>query len=164
MKKNDKLVTFDLSKITPSGMIKEIDLRSFLERGFIFTEHTFRENLANMDLKVYKNTYINLFCPTDVIIPTWPYLILSAQFQPIAAGIFINSTKDNILTELYRLELKKYNWIQYTHKYVLIRGCKTKIPLSIYCEVVKHLHTYATKIMYGEACSNITIFRKATTK
>ncbi len=61
----------------------------------------------------------------------------------------------------FRESLEKHDWEQYTEKNVLIKGCSTvPIPTWAYMIVTVYLMPVAGKIIYGEPCSSIPIYRK----
>ncbi|NDD36717.1 MAG: DUF2480 family protein, partial [Flavobacteriia bacterium] len=46
------------------------------------------------------------------------------------------------------------------HKKVLLKGCgQYPVPPSAYVQAAMHLRLSAQKLMYGEACSNVPIYR-----
>jgi hypothetical protein len=47
---------------------------------------------------------------------------------------------------------------------VIIKGCsKYPVPVYAYVELVRLLRPYVSSLMYGEPCSTVPIYKKATT-
>jgi len=69
---------------------------------------------------------------------------------------------DGLLKEKDFIEkLEAHNWAEYNGQKVLIKGCgSTPIPTWAYMKVTANLVPYAEKIMYGEPCSSVPIYRK----
>ena len=58
---------------------------------------------------------------------------------------------------IYSLDLKEYE-----NKIVIIKGCSKKsIPKSSYSFLIERLQPITKKIMFGEACSSVPIFKNS---
>ena len=56
--------------------------------------------------------------------------------------------------------LAEADWTPYRGAKVLLKGCGTHpVPDSAYAAAARHLTRVADKLMYGEACSNVPIFK-----
>jgi hypothetical protein len=67
-----------------------------------------------------------------------------------------------MLYELYRRNLDKIDWSAYEDKFVILKGCSSKekpVPESIYLYATQKLVPHVKKLMYGEACSNVPVYR-----
>ncbi|MCS7013242.1 MAG: DUF2480 family protein [Chloroherpetonaceae bacterium] len=61
----------------------------------------------------------------------------------------------------FRKKLEEHDWSQYDNRKVIIKGCgSTPIPTWAYMVVTAYLVQHAEKVMYGEACSAVPIFRR----
>jgi hypothetical protein len=81
---------------------------------------------------------------------------------PYAKDIF-EGDKMDARDELYRRRLAKIEWEQYKDKFVILKGCsdnKRPVPESAYLYATKKLVPHVKKLMYGEACSNVPVYRK----
>lgn len=160
IKQSTKLVTIDLQKYYDDTPISELDLKQFLFEGMILKENHFREALEKHDWSQYQNKYLTIFCSTDAIIPRWAYMLVGQDASPFAKDIF-QGKKEGIIFELYRRKLEDIEWSQYEDKFVLLKGCSDKpVPESVYLYVTKLLLPHVSKLMYGEACSNVPVYRR----
>ncbi|NTW49244.1 MAG: DUF2480 family protein [Chlorobiales bacterium] len=61
----------------------------------------------------------------------------------------------------FREKLETHDWSQYDNKKVMIKGCgSTPIPTWAYMIVTAYMVPHAEKIMYGEPCASVPIYRK----
>ncbi len=72
---------------------------------------------------------------------------------------------NGILKEsVFREKLEAHDWSQYDNKKVIIKGCgSTPIPTWAYMVVTAYLVQHAEKVMYGEPCAAVPIFKRAKT-
>ena len=64
-------------------------------------------------------------------------------------------------SELFDKAISKINLNQFKDKKVLIKGCNFKyIPFSAYVSISDMLLPVVNSLMYGEACSNVMIYKK----
>jgi hypothetical protein len=63
----------------------------------------------------------------------------------------------------FREKLESHNWAKYENRKVMIKGCgSVPIPTWAYMVVTAYLVPRAEKIMYGEPCASVPIYRKQT--
>ncbi|MDZ7693566.1 MAG: DUF2480 family protein [Balneolaceae bacterium] len=161
VKKSKKLVTIDLQKYHDETPVAELDLKEFLYEGLILKEDHFREKVEEHDWLQYRDSYLTIFCSTDAIIPRWAYMLLASKAHPHAEDIFEGREKD-LHFELYRRKLDHVDWSEYEGKFVLLKGCSDKpVPDSVYLHATKKLLPHVAKLMYGEACSNVPVYRSS---
>ena len=162
IKQSKKLVTLDLQKYFDETPIIELDLKDFLFEELILKEKDFREALGNHDWQQYKNSYIAVYCSTDAIISKWAYMLVAQYAAPFAKDVF-KGDKNKVLDELYRRKLEQVGWNTFEDKFVILKGCSDKkkpVPESAYLNATKKLVPIVQKLMYGEACSNVPVYRK----
>lgn len=162
IKQSDKLVTIDLQKHFDATPIAELDLKDFLFQELILKEKEFREELKNHDWNQYENQYLAVYCSSDAIISKWAYMLVTQYAVPFASDVF-KGNKSDVRDELYRRELQKIEWSSYKDKFVILKGCSDKekpVPESAYLYATKKLVPHVKKLMYGEACSNVPVYRK----
>ena len=160
VKQSDKLVTIDLEKYYDETPIDELDLSQFLFKGMVLKENDFRDQLENHDWSQYDDHYLAVHCSTDAIISKWAYMIVAQHANPFAKDI-LYGTREDLLFELYRRRLDQVDWDRYEGKYVLLKGCSEKpVPESVYLYATNRLLPHVQKLMYGEACSNVPVYRK----
>lgn len=161
VKQSKKLVTLDLQQYFDDTPIAELDLKEFLFEGLILKEKEFRKQLEEFDWSQYKNKYLLVYCSTDAIISKWAYMLVAQHAIEFAKDIFKGEKKD-FLFELYRRSLEEVDWENYRDKFVILKGCSSKekpVPDSVYLHATKKLLPHVKKLMYGEACSNVPVYR-----
>ena len=113
-----------------------------------------------MDWSTYQDAHVGVFCSTDAIIPTWAYMLVAAQLENVAASVSFAKNPE-IKSRVYREALGVFDWSTYADKIVVIKGCGTgAVPTSAYVEATTQLQRVAKKIMYGEPCSSVPVWRK----
>jgi len=161
VKQSKKLVTIDLQKYFDETPIEELDLKEFLYEGLILKEQPFRESLEGHDWSQYEDDYVAVHCSTDAIIPKWAYMLVARHAAEYAKDIFEGKAEE-CLFELYRRKLDEIDWSQYEDKFVLLKGCSDKtVPESVYLYATNKLLPHVQKLMYGEACSNVPVYRRS---
>ncbi|MEL7834607.1 DUF2480 family protein [Fodinibius sp. Rm-B-1B1-1] len=161
VKQSDKLITIDLQKYFDETPRTELDLKQFLFKGMILKEQEFRDSLEEHDWSQYDGQYVGVFCSTDAIISKWAYMLVGQHLAGHAKDIF-KGQKEDMLFELYRRNLEGLDWSAYEDKFVILKGCSSKekpVPESVYLHATQKLVPYVKKLMYGEACSNVPVYR-----
>jgi len=70
-------------------------------------------------------------------------------------------TRSEYYKQLIFEQLATLKGSDYKGERVIIKGCSDKeIPVSAYVELTKKLQPFAQSIMFGEACSNVPIFKR----
>lgn len=161
VKQSDKLITIDLQKYFDDTPRKGLDLKQFLFKEMILKEEEFREQLDNFDWSQFDDTYVGVYCSTDAIISKWAYMLVGQYLAPYAKEVF-KGREDDMLFELYRRKLERVEWSAYKDKFVILKGCSSKekpVPESVYLYATQKLVPHVKKLMYGEACSNVPVYR-----
>jgi len=161
VKQSDKLLTLDLQKYYDSTPRAGLDLKQFLFKEMILKEEDFREQLENYDWSQFDGQYVGLFCSTDAILSKWAYMLVGQHLAGHAKEIF-QGRPDDMLFELYRRKLENLDWSAYKDKFVILKGCSGKdkpVPESVYLYATQKLIPHVKKLMYGEACSNVPVYR-----
>ncbi len=155
-----KLETVDLEKLAAGVAVQEMDLKDFLFQGLILKEGEFREKMDSHDWSQYDGKYLTAYCSTDAIIPKWAFMLVVQYAENHAEDVFFGSKKDAI-SQIFRQKLDAVNWNQYEDRFVLLKGCsKMDVPPDVYMYATKKLLPHVRKLMYGEACSNVPVYRK----
>lgn len=153
------LVNFDLSELSPKGKRIGIDLKDFLFMEMILKEKDFREKVSELDTKKYRNAFVFVYCSVDAIIPIWAYFLITSKLTGIAKKV-IYGTKKDLEIILMHEALEHYNFSELNGKRVLVKGCSEEdIPENAYIELVEKLKPLVKSLMFGEACSNVPIFK-----
>lgn len=160
VKANTKLQTLDLAKLFyDSTPIAELDIKDFLHMGLLLKEKDYREHLRTHDWAQYKGKYLSVYCSSDAIIAPWAWMLITTYAKTYAEDVF-HLTPDQVTYELYRRRVEAHDWSQYRDKFILLKGCgDIYVPDSIYLLVTNKLIGVAKKIMYGEACSFVPVWK-----
>lgn len=158
--KQSKLETVDLEKFTGNISVEELDLKDFLFQEMILKEKEFREKMESHNWEQYKGAYLALYCSTDAIIPKWAYMLVVQHAEGKAENVFFGDKK-SVLSQVLKQKLDAYDWSDYEGSFVLLKGCsKMDVPADVYMYATKKLISHVSKLMYGEACSNVPVYRK----
>ncbi|MDZ7806882.1 MAG: DUF2480 family protein [Gracilimonas sp.] len=159
VQQNTKLVTLDLQKFHDETPTEGLDIKQFLFQDLLLKEKDFRQRLKEYDWTQYEGKYLYVYCSSDAIIAPWAWMLITAHASKSASEVF-KGTKDTFLYELYKRALVQHDWDQYQDKFVLLKGCgDIHVPDSVYLLATNKLIKRAKKIMYGEACSNVPVWR-----
>lgn len=156
---NTSLVNFDLSSLMPKGKKIGIDLKDFLYEGLILREKDYREKIENINPEDYRDAYVYIYCSEDVIIPLWAYFLIAAKLTDTTQKVVFGNLEDlNVL--LMHNAIKTYDYSELKDKRVLVKGCSdVDMPNNAYIELVEQLKPMVKSLMFGEACSNVPIFK-----
>ena len=145
--------------IAPKGKRLGIDLKDFLFQELILKEKDFREKIANLDVEDYKDAYVYIYNSADAIVPLWAYFLLTAKLTETAKKIVFGNRED-LEVLLMHNAVQTYDFTEMIGKRVLVKGCSDEsIPENAYIELVQQLKPLVKSLMFGEACSNVPIFK-----
>jgi len=157
---NSNLKVFNLEDIYDPHERVVFDIKDQLYMGMILREKDFREFVKNHDFTQYKDKNVAILCSADAIIPTWAYMLLASKLEGVA-HYFVFGTLEDLEKSLYQKALSEVNWEEYRDEKVVIKGCsKVNVPVYAYIEATRKLKPVAEKIMYGEPCSTVPIYKK----
>lgn len=153
------LINFDLSKLLPKGKRMGIDLKEFLFEGLILKEKDFREKVAALNSDDYLDSYLYIYNSAEAIVPLWAYFLLTAKLTMTSKKIVFGSRED-LEVILMHNAVQTYDFSEMKDKRVLVKGCaEESIPENAYIELVEKLKPLVKSLMFGEACSNVPIFK-----
>lgn len=153
------LINFDLADLIPKGERKGIDLKNFLFMEMILKEKDFREKVEAIHTAEYENTYVYIYNSADAIVPLWAYFLITAKLTDITKKIIFGSRED-LEVILMHNAIQTYDFDELRGKRVLVKGCSDQqIPENAYIELVEQLKPIVKSLMFGEACSNVPIFK-----
>ena len=158
---NSKLKSIDLESLIPGNERIVFDLKNWLKDELILIEKDFRVAVKNHDWQQYKGKFVSIQCSNNAIIPDWAFMLISNSLKENRVENFIGSLEvmEHIIVRniIYSLDLKEYE-----NKTVIIKGCSKKsIPKSSYSFLIERLQPIAKKMMFGEACSSVPIFKNS---
>ncbi|MDY3338414.1 DUF2480 family protein [Riemerella anatipestifer] len=153
------LVNFDLSSLVPKGKRLGIDLKPFLFQELVLKEKDFREKVKGLGLDSYKDAYVYIYNSAEAIVPLWAYFLIASQLSGVAKKV-IYGDKDELELLIMHQVLNDYDFSNLKDKRVLVKGCTDEnIPENAYIELVEKLKPIVKSLMFGEACSNVPIFK-----
>lgn len=153
------LINFDLSTLIPKGRRIGIDLKDFLFEGLILKEKDFREKIAAINPQDFEDAYLYIYNSADAIVPLWAYFLITAKLTDVAKKIVFGNRED-LEVLLMHNAIQTYDFSEMNGKRVLVKGCSDQsIPENAYIELVEQLKPLVKSLMFGEACSNVPIFK-----
>lgn len=157
---NSGLITLNLEDYFDKGERVLLDIKPWLFMEMILKEKDFRAHVKNHDWVQYTSKNVAFTCSTDAIVPTWAYMLLAVNIEPYA-NRYVFGNIETLNTVLYQDALQKINPIDFNEARVIIKGCSdVPVPVSAYVEITHRLTPYVKSIMYGEACSNVPIYKR----
>ncbi len=154
------LVTIDLEEYYPAGERFLFDIKDLLFQGLILREKDFREYIKNEDWTKYKDKYVALTCSADAIVPTWAYMLLATQLEPVAKRVVFGDL-ETLEAILYNEVLSKIDPSDYKDARIVIKGCgNLPVPKAAYVQITSILRPVAKSIMYGEPCSTVPLYKQ----
>lgn len=154
------IITLNLEDYFPKGNIVVFDLKDYLFRGLILREKDFRAAVTEHDWNQYQGQHLAIYCSTDAIVPTWAYQLAAISAAPYAAGIRYGTPEAYIIGHYYQA-LQALDMETYRDQRVVIKGCSERpVPPAAYMELARLLTPVAKKIMYGEPCSMVPLYKK----
>jgi len=156
---NTSLVNFDISTLRLKGERIGIDMKDFLFEGLVIKEKDFRKSITELNIEKYEDAYVYIYCSSDAIIPLWAYFLLGNKIMETAKKV-IYGTESELEILLFHDALLEYDFSKIKGKRVLIKGCSdVNVPENAYVELLEKLRPIAQSVMFGEACSNVPIFK-----
>ena len=77
-----------------------------------------------------------------------------------AAKKIVFGNKEDLEVLLMHTAIQTYDYSELMGKRVLVKGCSDQtIPENAYIELVEQLKPVVKSLMFGEACSNVPIFK-----
>lgn len=157
---NSQLITIDLEDYYPKGTRTIIDIKTWLHGGLILKEKDFRSQLKRHDWSQYKNHYVGLICTTDVILPSWTFMLIATYIAPLSKKVIIGGLKE-LEAAIFQDILNKINLDPFNGRSIVVKGCsKLPIPETAYLHIIEKLQPIVKTIMFGEACSAVPLYKR----
>jgi len=154
------LVTFDLADHYDSGERVEFDIKDQLFQGMILREKDFRAFIKEHDWSQYAGKHVNIMTSVDAIIPGWAWMLLGIQLEPYAKTLVFGN-REYLEKEIWRASLDRIDYEALDGKKIVVKGCgDIDIPQATYVEFIRRLRPIANKLMYGEPCSTVPLYKK----
>ncbi len=156
---NSALITIDLEDFYPEDERVLLDIKKWLVSEQILKEKEFRIFIQDHNWEVYQNKNVALTCTSDAIIPSWAYLLVTVSLTPYAKKIIVGDL-DQLENAIFQDIINELPLENYIGKPIIIKGCTEKyIPPSAYTSLISKLLPLAKSLMYGEACSNVPLYK-----
>lgn len=154
------IVTFDLEALYPKGPRIALDIKPWLHQGLVVREKEFRQQLETHDWTSYTNAFVALHCSTGAIVPAWGFMLVASKLLPVAQTVVVGSLED-LEIHLYQNLLNQLDVTPFKDKPVIIKGCAHKpVPENAYLMALAKIQLVAKRVLYGEACSSVPIFKR----
>ncbi len=155
---------YNLEALWDGRPVVELDLAPFLLEGLVLREKPFREAMKAHDWAQYDGQHVAVFCSTDAILPMWAPMLVATKLSGHAASVAHGRAAD-LVRDHFTRALDAEDWSKYEGKPVVIKGCGSKlVPVSAYLTATQRLQGVARKLMFGEPCSSVPLWRKKTPK
>lgn len=153
------LLTLNLEDFRPTGESVVLDIREQLFQGLILREKDFRAWVKDHPWHAYAGKHVALTCSADAIVPAWAYMLLATVLAPHAATIVFGDGAE-LERVLFRRAFDAVDWSVYQNEKVILKGCGN-IPPAVYVDATSRLMPFAQKLMYGEPCSMVPLYKRA---
>ncbi len=159
-----EIEVYNLDALWDGKPVVEFDVVSFLVEGLILREKAFREHVKGHDWSLYTDRHVAVFCSTDAIVPTWAYMLIASKLDGVARSVVFGQ-KEDLVREYFTRALDAEDWSKYQDRIVVVKGCGTGlVPTSAYVGAMQKLQGVARKLMYGEPCSSVPLWRRPKAK
>lgn len=150
----------NLEEILGDVRVEVFDIADHLESGFILREKDFRKAISEQDWSNVEGAHLAVTCSTDAIIPTWVYMLIASEAGDVAESVRTGTkqaVRDAVCTDI----LRGHDWSAYENLIVVLKGCGGRsVPPAAYAEATLGLKKVAQKVMYGEPCSSVHVWRR----
>ncbi|QXD14072.1 DUF2480 family protein [Rhodocaloribacter litoris] len=151
---------YNLEALWDGGEVVELDLAPFLVQGLVLREKVFRAHVAEHDWARYADRHVAVHCSADAIVPVWAYMLIATKLHGVARSVAFGRAAD-LIRDHFTRALEAEDWSRYEDRIVVVKGCGSKVvPVSAYLVAVQKLQAVARKLMYGEPCSSVPLWRR----
>ena len=156
------LVSLDLADYIDSSGVVELDLADWLFQRMLLKEKDFRQQLKIHDWKQYDQKIVHVHCSEDAIIPSWAYMLIITKLYPYTDKAVVGGIAD-VERLLVDEAVTKIKLSEIEGKKIVVKGCGSlTIRDYAYSALTKHLLPHVSSIMYGEPCSTVPVYKKAS--
>ncbi|MDT0631751.1 DUF2480 family protein [Rubrivirga sp. S365] len=155
--------TLDLAAIAPAEDVVAFDLAPHLYRGLVLREREFRQALKDHDWTAYAGRDVAVFCSADALVPTWAFMLVAAKLGAAETGAasVTAAPPEEVRRARFAAALDAADWDRYAGKPVVVKGCGNDVvPLDGFVQATRRLQGVASKVLYGEACSSVPVWRR----
>jgi hypothetical protein len=157
---NSSLITLDLEEFYHHGERVFFDLSPLLYEGLLLKEKDFREFVKIHNWEAYQGKNVAIGCTTDAIVPVWAFMLVATKLAPYVNKVVFGDL-EKLEQALFQDAMHNIDTLQYKDGKVIIKGCsKYPVPTFAYVEIASRLQPVVSSLMYGEACSNVPLYKK----
>ena len=155
-----EIEVLNLEDLWDGRPVRELDMAQFLVEGLVLREKEFRQSVKDFDWGCFGDEHVAITCSTDAIIPTWAYMLVASKLDGVAASTAVGTARD-LVRDHFTRSLEELDWTRYQGGIVVLKGCGSDtVPENAYLLATSRLRKVARKIMYGEPCSSVPIWRR----
>ncbi len=155
--------TLDLAALAPPEPVG-FDLAPHLYKGVVLREREFRQSLKETDWSAFQDTTVAVFCSADALVPTWAYMLVASRLDGVAASVAAG-TPVEVRQRGLVAALDRFDWERYRDAPVVVKGCGNDlVPLDAFVQATQRLQRVASKVMYGEPCSSVPVWRRPSAR
>lgn len=157
---NSSLLNFDLESLFVSGKRINLDISDWLWQGMIIREKEFKQHIKEHNWAQYQDSLVYITCKADAIIPNWSYMLIAAELSGICKFYHLG-TAEQLNEVVFTSKIEQLDLKEFKDQRVLIKGCSdAEVPSSAYVLLSQKLLPIVKSLMYGEACSNVPVYKK----
>ena len=150
--------TLDLAALWDGAEPVAFDLAPYLHRGLVLRERDFRAAMKAHDWSAYDGRHVAVTCSADALVPTWAFMLVASRLSG-AASVGAGAPAD-VRRDVFVRALAALDWEAYRGKPVVVKGCGNDVvPLDAFVIATRQLQGVAKKVMYGEPCSSVPVWR-----
>ena len=155
------LITLEMKSFVGVQEREIIDISQWLDQGQILKEKLFRKFLSEENWVKYQDKHVAVYCSEDTIIPIWAYMLVIKYLNPFTKKVLLGDEKD-LEKKIFEININQLQLNEFQDKRVLVKGCvDTYIPEESYIQISNKLIGTVKSLMFGEACSNIPIYKSS---
>lgn len=155
------LITLEMKSFVGVQEREIIDISQWLDQGQILKEKLFRKFLSEENWVKYQDKHVAVYCSEDTIIPIWAYMLVIKYLNPFTKKVLLGDEKD-LEKKIFEININQLQLNEFQDKRVLVKGCvDTYIPEESYIQISNKLIGTVKSLMFGEACSNVPIYKSS---
>jgi hypothetical protein len=155
-----ELLVLNLEDYWDGRPVREFDIAPFLYEGLILREKPYREALANLDWQDFADAHVGIVCSSEAIVPTWAFMLAASHLEETARDVTFGPVV-TVRDTFFDRTFARMDWEEFRDRIVVVKGCGSDVvPLSAYVGVIGSLQKVAKKVMFGEPCSTVPLWRK----
>ena len=155
------LITIDMKSFVGVQEREIIDISQWLHQGLVLKEKLYRNFLNDENWAKYQDKYVAIYCSVDTIIPIWAYMLVTKYLNPFTKNVLLGDEKD-LEKKIFEINISQLELNKFQNKRVLVKGCvDTYIPEESYIQISNKLIGTVKSLMFGEACSNVPIYKSS---